>query len=82
MRRIKVVAVLVGIGLVVSACPSSKSPHATPKPSGSVDLNAARKQGGTVTISNEQGQTWPCHFNPFNPGQLPRVDRLRLRAPR
>ena len=67
MRRIKVVAVLVGIGLVVSACSSSKSPHATPKPSGSVDLNAARKQGGTVTISNEQGQTWPCHFNPFNP---------------
>jgi peptide/nickel transport system substrate-binding protein len=67
MRRIKVVAVLVGIGLVVSACSSTKSPHATPKPSGSVDLNAARKQGGTVTISNEQGQTWPCHFNPFNP---------------
>ena len=26
-----------------------------------------RKQGGTVTISNEQGQTWPCQFNPFNP---------------
>ena len=25
------------------------------------------KQGGTVTISNEQGQTWTCQFNPFNP---------------
>jgi peptide/nickel transport system substrate-binding protein len=25
------------------------------------------KPGGTVTISNEQGQTWPCQFNPFNP---------------
>jgi peptide/nickel transport system substrate-binding protein len=25
------------------------------------------RQGGTVTISNEQGQTWPCNFNPFNP---------------
>jgi peptide/nickel transport system substrate-binding protein len=25
-----------------------------------------RKKGGTVTIVNEQGQTWPCQFNPFN----------------
>ncbi|BEP15145.1 ABC transporter substrate-binding protein [Acidothermaceae bacterium B102] len=25
------------------------------------------KPGGTVVISNEQGQTWPCQFNPFNP---------------
>ena len=25
------------------------------------------KPGGTVIISNEQGQTWPCQFNPFNP---------------
>jgi peptide/nickel transport system substrate-binding protein len=66
MRRIKVVAALVGLGLVVTGCSSAK--HTTaPKPNSSVDLNAPRKQGGTVTISNEQGQTWPCQFNPFNP---------------
>jgi peptide/nickel transport system substrate-binding protein len=65
MRRTKLAAVLVGLGLVVSAC--SSGTHAKPKPNSSVDLNAPRKQGGTVTISNEQGQTWPCQFNPFNP---------------
>jgi peptide/nickel transport system substrate-binding protein len=24
-------------------------------------------KGGVVTISNAQGQTWPCGFNPYNP---------------
>ncbi|HEY1486525.1 MAG TPA: ABC transporter substrate-binding protein, partial [Micromonosporaceae bacterium] len=66
MRRFKTLAVLVGITLLATAC-SSGSTNAKPKPAASVDLNAARKQGGTVTISNEQGQTWPCQFNPFNP---------------
>ena len=65
MRRTKLAAVLVGLGLVVSACSSGTG--SKPKPTQSVDLNAARKPGGTVTISNEQGQTWPCQFNPFNP---------------
>jgi len=27
----------------------------------------AYKKGGTVTIANVGGQTWPCQFNPFNP---------------
>jgi peptide/nickel transport system substrate-binding protein len=67
MRRTRALAVLIAVGLVVAACSSSKNPHTTPKSTASVDLNAARKQGGTVTISNEQGQTWPCQFNPFNP---------------
>jgi peptide/nickel transport system substrate-binding protein len=66
MRRIKVVAALVGLGLVVTGCSSAKN-TTSPNPKSSVDLNAPRKQGGTVTISNEQGQTWPCQFNPFNP---------------
>jgi len=66
MRRNAGIAALLAIGLVVSGCSSAGS-HATPKASASVDLNAPRKQGGTVTISNEQGQTWPCQFNPFNP---------------
>jgi peptide/nickel transport system substrate-binding protein len=65
MRRTTVIAVVVSLALTVTACSSTKSPTSTP--SGGVDLNAPRKQGGTVTISNEQGQTWPCQFNPFNP---------------
>jgi len=66
MRLKTTLALLVGVGLVVSGCSSTASSH-TSTPTNSVDLNAPRKQGGTVTISNEQGQTWPCHFNPFNP---------------
>jgi peptide/nickel transport system substrate-binding protein len=57
---------VVGLALAVTACTSPKSTDTTNQ-SGNVDLNAPRKQGGTVTISNEQGQTWPCAFNPFNP---------------
>jgi peptide/nickel transport system substrate-binding protein len=29
------------------------------------------KKGGAVTISNEQGQTWTCRFDPFNPAVNP-----------
>src|SRR5215510_16512570 len=65
MRRTTVIAVVVSLTLAVTACTSTKTPTTTP--SGNVDLNAPRKQGGTVTISNAQGQTWPCAFNPFNP---------------
>ena len=37
-------------------------------PAGSAPAStASHKQGGTVTISNTQGQTWTCQFNPFNP---------------
>jgi peptide/nickel transport system substrate-binding protein len=68
MRRTKVLAVLIGVSLLgTAACTSAATTSGNPKPTASVDLNAARKQGGTVTISNEQGQTWPCQFNPFNP---------------
>jgi peptide/nickel transport system substrate-binding protein len=66
MRRTTVVAVVVALAFAVTACTSTQSPNTTP-PSGGVDLNAPRKQGGTVTIANTQGQTWPCQFNPFNP---------------
>jgi peptide/nickel transport system substrate-binding protein len=65
MRRTTVIAVVVSLALALTAC-TTKSPTTT-SPTGGVDLNAPRKQGGTVTISNEQGQTWPCQFNPFNP---------------
>ena len=39
------------------------------RPAAPPDTHAPHKQGGTVTISNEQGQTWTCQFNPFNPAQ-------------
>jgi peptide/nickel transport system substrate-binding protein len=65
MRRFKLLTVLVAVGLLVGACSSTGSQ--SPNPGPSVDLNAPRKQGGTVTISNEQGQTWTCQFNPYNP---------------
>ena len=67
MRRTKVVALLVGLCLGVTACSSSAGHSAAPKTSASADQNTTHKQGGTVTIANEQGQTWPCQFNPFNP---------------
>jgi peptide/nickel transport system substrate-binding protein len=70
MRRKLAIAILIGLSLVASACTKSNS-TATTKPTGAVDLNAPRKQGGTVTISNEQGQTWTCQFNPFNPAVNP-----------
>src|SRR5450631_466976 len=53
-----------------SSGPSASAPAATTPAAGSAGASiapAAWKQGGTVTISNEQGQTWPCQFNPFNP---------------
>src|SRR3954471_3479988 len=41
-----------------SAAPSSSS-------TGGGGGGSAPK-GGVVTISNAQGQTWPCGFNPYN----------------
>ncbi|MEZ0064673.1 peptide/nickel transport system substrate-binding protein [Streptacidiphilus sp. MAP12-20] len=67
MRRTRLAAVALAIGLAATACTSTQ--RTTDKPSGSSTAanNGPHKQGGTVTISNEQGQTWPCQFNPFNP---------------
>jgi peptide/nickel transport system substrate-binding protein len=71
MRRTNVlVALLVGLSLcATTACSSTQT--TTPTATASVDLNVPRKPGGTVTISNEQGQTWSCQFNPFNPAVNP-----------
>jgi peptide/nickel transport system substrate-binding protein len=59
-------ALLAVAALTVAGCSTSakKKPTAS---STSPGANATPKQGGTVTISNEQGQTWTCAFNPFNP---------------
>jgi peptide/nickel transport system substrate-binding protein len=68
MRRTRSLIALAAVSTVLAAC----SGGTTDKPSAASDSAAAgtdgpHKQGGTVTISNEQGQTWPCQFNPFNP---------------
>ncbi|GAA5190344.1 ABC transporter substrate-binding protein [Rugosimonospora acidiphila] len=69
MRRTKTLAVIMVAGLLLTACGSNSTPshNSTTTNSTPDDINAPRKKGGTVTISNEQGQTWTCQFNPFNP---------------
>jgi peptide/nickel transport system substrate-binding protein len=64
MRRSKTIAVLIALGLALTACQSKGTPSSNSTATGTATTH---KQGGTVTISNEQGQTWPCQFNPFNP---------------
>jgi peptide/nickel transport system substrate-binding protein len=65
MRRSKAIAVLIAVGMVVTACGSKAKTSANPTSNGGAATT--HKQGGTVTIANEQGQTWTCQFNPFNP---------------
>ena len=52
MKRLMILALVVGLATTSAACGGSKS----------------SKSGGktAVTISNEQGTTWSCGFNPFN----------------
>jgi peptide/nickel transport system substrate-binding protein len=70
MRRTKVVAVGAAIGLAAAALAGcSSTQHVGGSGSGTSTGAAAtgpHKPGGVVTISNEQGQTWPCQFNPFS----------------
>src|SRR5215470_4182005 len=65
MRRSRTLAVLVAVGMLMTACGSNDKPSTNPTAGGGAATT--HKQGGTVTISNEQGQTWTCQFNPFNP---------------
>ena len=73
-RTSSLLAVAVSIGLAASACSSTKHTSdsagggsaASSSSGGSSTGAASYKQGGTLTISNEQGQTWPCSFNPYN----------------
>jgi peptide/nickel transport system substrate-binding protein len=72
MRRTTTLAALgMTLSLLVAACSGSKTTTSNDtggagKQPGSTE-QASHKQGGTVTIANVQGQTWPCKFNPFNP---------------
>ena len=65
-----------------SSAPASSAPAASaPAASAGASIEPAKwKQGGTVTIANEQGQTWTVPVQPVQPGGQRRVARLRLRA--
>src|SRR5436190_2850210 len=54
MKRLMLLALVVGLAATATACGGSKS--------------SKKSSGGStaVTISNEQGSTWTCGFNPFN----------------
>jgi peptide/nickel transport system substrate-binding protein len=69
MKRTKLLAVVAALGLAVSACSSTQHKDSGSGSGGgsSASDNGPHKKGGTVTIANEQGQTWTCQFNPFNP---------------
>jgi peptide/nickel transport system substrate-binding protein len=70
MRRTSTLAAAVTLSLL-AACSSTSKPSTSGEPAGSPEplgnAQASHKQGGTLTIANVQGQTWTCHFNPFNP---------------
>ncbi|MGH3414985.1 MAG: ABC transporter substrate-binding protein, partial [Actinocrinis sp.] len=72
MRRTRLLAAVAALCLAASACSSTQhkssgSPSAGASGGSAASDNGPHKKGGTVTISNEQGQTWTCRFNPFNP---------------
>ena len=67
MRRTKAivaVAVVIALSVVMAACGTKKNNTTS---NSSAPAKTSYKKGGTVTIVNVQGQTWPCQFNPFNP---------------
>src|SRR5882757_10875310 len=74
MRAIKQVAVTaVAVCVLAAGCgggdkPIGSTTSSNPQTSTtSGGAAGAYKKGGTVTIANVGGQTWPCQFNPFNP---------------
>jgi peptide/nickel transport system substrate-binding protein len=52
MKRLMILLLAVGLAITAAACGGSKSSKSGSKTA--------------VTISNEQGTTWSCGFNPFN----------------
>jgi peptide/nickel transport system substrate-binding protein len=68
MRRTKSLIALVAVSTILAACGggnTDKNPSASDTAAAGTD--GPHKKGGTVTIANVAGQTWPCQFNPFNP---------------
>jgi peptide/nickel transport system substrate-binding protein len=66
-RGIRSFTAVVAVAAVALAGCTGSAKKRTTTPLSSPGSNFTPKQGGTVTISNEQGQTWTCNFNPFNP---------------
>jgi peptide/nickel transport system substrate-binding protein len=73
MSRKKALAALVAGAFLAAACGSSSKKSASPTTvagsattAGGPATTVVKAPTGTVTISNEQGQTWTCGFNPFN----------------
>ena len=71
IKRIAGTAIAVGV-LAAAGCGGGDKPvgsaSSSSNPSSSTSTGAGQfKKGGTVTIANVGGQTWPCQFNPFNP---------------
>lgn len=72
MRRTKVLAAGAALSLAATALAGCSSTRhvgtGTDTGTGAATAGTgAHKPGGVVTISNEQGQTWSCQFNPFSP---------------
>jgi peptide/nickel transport system substrate-binding protein len=76
MRGITRIAVAaLAVGTLAAGCGGGDKPignAASSNPSSSASSSGGgstgeHKKGGTVTIANVGGQTWPCQFNPFNP---------------
>jgi peptide/nickel transport system substrate-binding protein len=74
MRGITRIAVAaIAVGALTAGCGGGDKPigsgtSANPSSSTSAGGSTGQyKKGGTVTIANVGGQTWPCQFNPFNP---------------
>lgn len=74
MRGITRIAVAaLAVGALTAGCgggdkPIGNASSANPSSSASSGGSTGQyKKGGTVTIANVGGQTWPCQFNPFNP---------------
>ncbi|WP_432875758.1 ABC transporter substrate-binding protein [Kribbella sp. CA-245084] len=75
MRGITRIAVAaIAVGALTAGCGGGDKPigsgASSANPSSSTSSGGSTgqyKKGGTVTIANVGGQTWPCQFNPFNP---------------
>ncbi|HWD77920.1 MAG TPA: ABC transporter substrate-binding protein [Kribbella sp.] len=71
----KIAVAAIAVGTLTAACGGGDKPigsASSANPSSSASSSGGggtgeHKQGGTVTIANVGGQTWPCQFNPFNP---------------
>jgi len=69
MRLPKGLVAVLAAGLVLSACSGKSTSTTTATGQNASGTDGPHKPGGTVTIANTTGQTWPCQFNPFNPAQ-------------